>query len=42
MKQLELLKKQHHSLNVTACATEFMKPVGADLHIRPKVESLRK
>ena len=35
-----LLKKYRHQTNLTACAIEFMKMVGADLHIRPKVESL--
>ena len=34
-----LLKKYRHHSNVTACAIEFIKMVGADLHIRPKVES---
>ncbi len=29
----------NHNVNATACAIEFMKTVGADLHIRPKVES---
>ena len=30
-----LLKKYRHRTNPTACAIEFMKTVGADLHIRP-------
>ena len=34
-----LLKKYRHCKNSTACAIKFMKIVGADLHIRPKVES---
>ena len=32
-----LLKKYYHHPDVTACAIEFMKTVGADLYIRPKV-----
>ena len=34
---MELLKKYCHRSNVTACVIEFMKMVGADLHIRPAV-----
>ena len=37
-----LLKKYYHCSNVTVCAIKFMKTVGADLHIRPKVESSHK
>ena len=37
-----LLKKYRHQTNLTVCAIEFTKIVGADLHIRPKVESLHK
>ena len=37
-----LLKKYRHQTNLTACAIEFTKTVGADLHIRPKVESSHK
>ena len=29
-------------MSLTACAIELMKMVGADLHIRPKVESSHK
>ena len=36
-----LLKEYRHQTNLTACAIEFKKTVGADLHIRPKVESSR-
>ena len=34
-----LLQKHCHCTNPTACAIEFMKTVGVDLYIRPKVES---
>ena len=34
-----LLKKYPHRMNLTACALKFMIMVGADLYIRPKVES---
>ena len=37
-----LLKKYRHCMDLTACAIEFMKTVGADLYIRPKVESSHK
>ncbi len=36
-----LLKKYCHRPNVTACAIEFKKMVGADLHIRPTVPSCK-
>ena len=36
-----LLKKYCHYTNVTACAIEFVKTVGADLHIRPTVPSCK-
>ena len=36
------MEKYCHYPNVTACAIEFMEMVGADLHIRPKVESSHK
>ena len=36
---LGLLKKYCHHSNVTACAIEFTKTVGADLHVRPNVPS---
>ena len=39
---MELLKKYRYGMNLTACAIEFMKMVGADLHIRPRVESSHK
>ena len=39
MDRMRLLKKYRHQTNLTACAIEFMKTVGADLHIRPKVPS---
>ena len=32
-----LLKKYRYCMNLTACTIEFVKMVGADLHIRPKV-----
>ena len=41
-KLLGLLKKQCCYTNLTACAIQFIKTVGADLYIRPKVESLHK
>ena len=37
-----LLKKYRRRSNVNACAIKFMKTVGADLYIRPKVEFLHK
>ena len=41
-RNVELLKKYRHRSNVTACAIKFIKTVGADLYIRPKVEFLHK
>ena len=37
-----MFEKYRHRSNLTACAIGFMKVVGADLHIRPKVESSHK
>ena len=42
MDRMGLLKKYRHCMNPTACAIEFKKTVGSDLHIRPKVESSHK
>ena len=36
---MRLLKKYCHRMNLTACAIECTKMVGADLYIRPKVPS---
>ena len=33
-----LLKKYRYQTNLTACAIEFTKMVGADLHIRPHMD----
>ena len=38
---MRLLKKYRHRMNPTACAIEFKKMVGADLHIRPTVPSCK-
>ncbi len=32
------MKKYRHCTNLTACAIEFKKMVGADLHIRPHMD----
>ena len=42
MINMGLFKEYRHCMNPTACATKFMKTVGADLYIRPKVESSHK
>ena len=34
---MRLLKNYHYHKNLIACAIEFTKMVGADLHIRPSV-----